>query len=142
MPDRPQPMHTPRVFNNRIVANNNDNYGRAGTAVAAVPAGAGVVIMSNDDVEIFGNEIADNRTANVLIASHYSAGYASKYKPSAKFDPYPERIFIHDNRFSGGGGAPDGLAQKAPKVAMIGLRVPITDAISDDLHHDRTAQAH
>src|SRR3546814_7504120 len=36
MPDLPQPGHTTRVFNNRIVANNHDNFGRAGTAVAAV----------------------------------------------------------------------------------------------------------
>src|SRR3546814_1655723 len=49
MPDLPQPGHTTRVFNNRIVANNHDNFGRAGTAVAAVPAGSGVVIMSNED---------------------------------------------------------------------------------------------
>src|SRR3546814_18471497 len=103
MPDLPQPGHTTRVFNNRIVANNHDNFGRAGTAVAAVPAGSGVVIMSNDDVEIFGNELADNRTATVLIASHYSAGYDSTYKPSQKFEPSQGLIFIHVNRFSVGG---------------------------------------
>src|SRR3546814_12036407 len=39
MPDLPQPGHTTRVFNNRIVANNTDNFGRPGTAVAEVPAG-------------------------------------------------------------------------------------------------------
>ena len=131
MPDLPQPGHTARVFKNRIFKNNTDNFGRKGTAVAAVPAGSGVVIMSNDKVEIFDNEIADNKTANVLIASHYSAGYDSKYKPSAKFDPYPEQIFIHDNRFSGGGDSPDGLDMKALKVAMFGLGGHFPDVFWD-----------
>lgn len=131
MPDLPQPGHGTRVFDNRIVGNNTDNFGREGTAVAAVPAGSGVVIMSNDDVEVFGNEIADNRTANVLIASHFSAGYDSKYKPSAAFDPYPERIHVHDNRFSGGGDSPDGLDLKALKVAMFGLNGRMPDVLWD-----------
>src|SRR3546814_13235789 len=96
--------------------------------------------MSNDDVEIFGNEIADNRTANVLIASHYFAGYDSKYKPSAKFDPYPERIFIHDNRFSGGGDSPDGLDMKALKVAMFGLRGHFPDVFWDGYANGERAE--
>jgi parallel beta-helix repeat protein len=131
MPDLPQPGHTARVFKNRIFKNNTGNFGRKGTAVAAVPAGSGVVVMSNDQVEIFDNEIADNKTANVLIASHYSAGYDSKYKPSAKFDPYPEQIHVHDNRFSGGGDSPDGLDLKALKVAMFGLNGHFPDVLWD-----------
>ncbi|GAA5006280.1 hypothetical protein FNZ56_05340 [Pseudoluteimonas lycopersici] len=131
MPDLPQPGHTTRVFKNRILANNTDNFGRKGSAVSAVPAGSGVVIMSNDEVEVFDNEIADNQTANVLIASHYSAGYDSKYKPSAAFDPYPEYIYVHDNRFSGGGDSPDGLELKALKVAMFGLNGHMPDVLWD-----------
>jgi parallel beta-helix repeat protein len=131
MPDLPQPGHGTRVFKNRIVANNTDNFGREGAAVASVPAGSGVVIMSNDDVEVFDNDIADNQTANVLIASHYSAGYDGKYKPSAAFDPYPERIYVHGNRFAGGGDSPDGLDLKALKVAMFGLRGHLPDVLWD-----------
>ena len=140
MPDLPQPGHTTRVFKNRIFGNNTDNFGRKGSAVAAVPAGSGVVVMSNDQVEIFDNEIADNRTVNVLIASHYSAGYDSKYKPSAKFDPYPEQIFVHDNRFSGGGDSPDGLDLKALKVAMFGLNGHFPDVLWDGYANDKRAQ--
>lgn len=140
MPDLPQPGHTTRVFDNRIVGNNTDNFGREGTAVASVPAGSGVVIMSNDDVEVFGNEIADNRTANVIIASHYSAGYEGKYKPSAAFDPYPERIHVHDNRFSGGGDSPDGLDLKALKLAMFGLRGRLPDVMWDGYANTKRAQ--
>jgi hypothetical protein len=128
------------VFDNRILANNTGNFGRKGSAVAAVPAGSGVVIMSNDEVEVFGNEIADNRTANVLIASHYSAGYDSKYKPSAAFDPYPEKIYVHDNRFSGGGDSPDGLDLKALKVAMFGLNGHFPDVLWDGYANAKRAE--
>ncbi|TWI06194.1 parallel beta-helix repeat protein [Luteimonas cucumeris] len=140
MPDLPQPGHTTRVFKNRIVKNNTSNFGRKGTAVAAVPAGSGVVIMSNDKVEIFDNEIADNQTANILIASHYSAGYDSMYKPSAAFDPYPEEIHVHGNRLSGGGDSPDGLDLKALKVAMFGLNGRIPDVMWDGYYNPKRAQ--
>lgn len=137
MPDLPQPGHTTRVFKNTIVKNNTANFGREGTAVAAVPAGSGVVIMSNDQVQIFDNEIADNKTANILIASHYSAGYDSKYKPSAAFDPYPEEIYVYGNRISGGGESPDGLDLKALKVAMFGLNGRMPDVMWDGYYNPK-----
>ncbi|WP_242110393.1 parallel beta-helix domain-containing protein [Luteimonas aquatica] len=140
MPDLPQPGHTTRVFNNRIFKNNTDNFGRKGTAVASVPAGSGVVVMSNDDVEIFGNEVADNKTANVIIASHYSAGYEGKYKPAPTFDPYPERIYVHDNKFSGGGDSPDGLELKALKLAMFGLNGRLPDVMWDGYVNTKRAE--
>ena len=72
MPDLKQPGHDTRVFNNQVVANNTKNFGAEGSAVASVPAGSGVVVNSNDNVEIFDNTIGGNNTANVLISS-YSA---------------------------------------------------------------------
>src|SRR5690606_21882498 len=58
MPNLPQPGFGTRVFNNKVYDNNTDNFAAKGTAVASVPAGSGVVINSNDKVEIFGNQIA------------------------------------------------------------------------------------
>ncbi len=139
MPDLPQPGHTTRVYKNKIFKNNTGNFGREGTAVASVPAGSGVVIMSNDQVEIFDNDIADNKTSNVIIASHYSAGYEGKYKPSAAFDPYPERIYIYGNRFSGGGDSPDGLDLKALKVALFGLNGRLPDVLWDGYANSKHA---
>jgi len=131
MPALPQPGHSTRVFKNTIKNNNTDNFGADGTPVASVPAGSGVVINSNDKVEIFDNEIADNDTANVIISSYFATGYFGKEESVADYDPYPESIYVYDNRFSGGGSSPDGLELKALKVAMFGITGSFPDVIWD-----------
>lgn len=130
MPDLSQPGARTRVFRNRIIANNTKNFGVPGTAVANIPAGSGVVINSNDQVEIFDNDIADNKTANIIIASVFSTDL-SKDGMSAEFDPYPESIYIAGNRMGGGGKDPDGLAFQALKVAMFGLTGALPDILWD-----------
>jgi parallel beta-helix repeat protein len=72
MPDLPQPGHSTRVFRNVVSGNNTGNFGAKGTPVASVPAGSGIVINSNDRVEIFDNDIADNDTANIIVSSYYA----------------------------------------------------------------------
>ena len=131
MPDLPQPGHSTRVFKNTVTSNNTDNFGAAGTPVASVPAGSGIVVNSNDNVEIFDNDIADNDTANVIISSYYATGYQGTREVAANYDPYPETIYIYGNRFSGGGSSPDGLELKALKVAMFGLNGSFPDVLWD-----------
>ncbi|MCW8125135.1 parallel beta-helix domain-containing protein [Microbulbifer halophilus] len=131
MPNLPQPGHSTRVYNNKVFENNTDNFGHEGTPVAAVPAGSGVVINSNDNVEIFDNEIADNDTANVIVSSYYMAGYSTDKSTQESFDPYPEGIYIYDNRFSGGGNSPDHIELKALKVAKFGLSGSLPDVLWD-----------
>ena len=130
MPALSQQGGAVRVFKNKVFKNNTDNFGAKGTPVASVPAGSGVVINSNDDIEIFDNDIADNQTANIIISSVYSTGYKDD-KASGDFDPYPERIHVHGNRLSGGGDAPDGLDLKALKMALYGLRGNLPDVLFD-----------
>ncbi|WP_342316067.1 parallel beta-helix domain-containing protein [Lysobacter sp. FW306-1B-D06B] len=131
MPNLPQPGHTTRVYRNKVIANNTDNFAAKGAAVASVPAGSGIVINSNDKVEIFDNDIADNQTANVIVSSYFSTGYMTEKGVSKLFDPYPEDIAIHGNRFKGGGDKPDGLDLKALKVAMFGLNGRLPDVLWD-----------
>ena len=120
MPDLPQEGHSTRVFNNQITQNNTDNFAPEGTAVAGVLAGSGMVITANDGVEIFDNEFADNRTAHIVIASNYSTNFADSRTPVEGYDPYPERIFIYGNEFSGGGEQPDMEALELARKAMFG----------------------
>jgi parallel beta-helix repeat protein len=131
MPDLPVPGHSTRVYKNKVVANNTSNFGAEGTPVASVPAGSGIVINSNDKVEIFDNDIADNETANIIISSYYATGYQGTRELAADYDPYPEAIFIYGNRFAGGGSSPDGLDLKALKVAKFGITGSFPDVIWD-----------
>ena len=131
MPDLPQPGHSTRVYQNTVVGNNTANFGAEGTPVASIPAGSGIVVNSNDRVEIFDNHIADNDTANIIISSYYATGFQGTREMAADYDPYPETIYIYGNRFSGGGSSPDGLDLKALKVAMFGLTGNFPDILWD-----------
>ncbi len=131
MPDLPQLGHSTRVFNNTIVSNNTGNFAPPGGAVAGVPAGSGIVINANDRVEIFGNDIAENQTANILISSYFSAGYSSDRETAESFDPYPQGIFIYDNNFRAGGNAPDREELEMLRLAMFGEDGALPDVVWD-----------
>lgn len=141
MPDLPQPGHSTRVYGNTVVGNNTGNFGAEGTPVASVPAGSGIVINSNDRVEIFDNDIADNDTANIIISSYYATGWEGMREMGEEYDPYPETIYIYGNRMSGGGGSPDGLDLKALKVAMFGLNGSLPDVLWDGYFNADKADA-
>jgi parallel beta-helix repeat protein len=106
MPQIPQRGHSTRVYDNLVTNNNTKNFAAPGTAVSGVPKGSGIVINSNDKVEVFHNKITNNETANILISSYFSANYSGQRELAKEFDPYPEEILIYDNEFSGGGNAP------------------------------------
>ncbi|MCP9223562.1 right-handed parallel beta-helix repeat-containing protein [Erythrobacter sp. LQ02-29] len=118
MPDLPVPGARTRVHDNEVVANNHANFAAPGSAVSSVPPGSGVIVNSNDEVEIFDNRIADNNTANVIISSYYSTGFADRGLAKA-YDPYPENIYVTGNTFSGGGTNP-GKAYAGLKQAVGG----------------------
>ena len=131
MPNLSQPGHSTRVFKNKAIANNLGNFAAKGAAVASVPAGSGVVINSNPKVEIFDNDITDNKTANLIISSYFSTNYWNKPGVDPKYDPYPRAIYVYGNRFSGGGDSPDGMDLKTLKIAMFGLSGHFPDILWD-----------
>ena len=119
-----------RVFNNRIVDNNTANFAPEGNIVATVPAGSGLMVLANDNIEVFGNEFADNESANVIVVSYHITGLPIE---DDNYDPFPESIHIHDNRFTGGGGEPDSeplallrqaTGQAIPDIVWDGAIVP------------------
>ncbi len=130
MPNLPQLGERTRVFNNRVVDNNTENFGHEGTPVASVPAGSGIVITSNDKVEVFDNEIRNNQTANIIISSVFSTNY-SGLSAQPNYDPYPEGIYIYGNTLEGGGDSPDGLDLKTLKTMMFGINGSFPDVLWD-----------
>ncbi len=119
-----------RVHNNRIFENNTENFAPAGNIVANVPPGTGLLILANDNIEVFENEFTDNNNVNIMIYSYVLGGRTFS---DPNYDPYPEKIYIHDNRFSGGGTSPRHPAlvalheltgEQIPDVAWGGILKP------------------
>jgi parallel beta-helix repeat protein len=133
MPDLPQAGHSTRLFRNDVSDNNTDNFGAPGSAVASVPAGSGIIINSNDRVEIFDNDIGNHRTANVLISSLFSAEYSSDREAASSFDPYPETIYLHGNRYGSAGEAPDRPALDELRRALFGDDGRLPDIVWDGM---------
>lgn len=119
MPNLPRPGAGTRVYDNDVFENNTRNFGHAGTPVASVPAGTGILINSNDDVEIFNNRLSDNRTGHVIVSSFYSSGFENLGQAD-DFNPYPEGIWVHGNTYEGGGGNPDAMMLQAARLALFG----------------------
>ena len=135
MPELQQAGRVTRVYDNQVFSNNTGNFGHPGTPVASVPAGTGIIVNSNDDVEIFNNEISDNKTGNIIISSLFTTGY-SESSTSETFDPYPEGIFIHGNTFTGGGEDPDTPELALARVMLFGEDGRLPDIIWDGFYDE------
>lgn len=128
LPDLPvQRGRNVRIFRNKSVSNDTENFAPKGNIVASVPTGTGVMVMANSNVEIFENEIGGNGTTNVLITS-----YLSTQRPiqDANYYPYPEGIGIHGNAFGPCGHKPGG--EGGALMAMI-AGAPLPDIIWDGI---------
>jgi parallel beta-helix repeat protein len=126
MPDLPKKDgRNCRVFRNRVVANNHENFAPRGNVVASVPPGTGLMVLANDRVEVFDNTVENNQTSGLSVVSYLITGNPLK---DEKYDPFPEAVHVHDNRFAGNGKAPAG-----PLGVALGtlLGTPLPDILYD-----------
>ena len=70
LPGLTQSGHTTRVYKNRVYENNYRNFAPEGNIVAIVPPGTGILLLATQKIEIFNNELIDNRTLGVGVASY------------------------------------------------------------------------
>ena len=122
LPDLPvQGGRETRVYGNRVYDNNTENFAPPGNIVGTVPAGTGVMVNSNDAIEIFDNDIEDHSTAAVLVVSYLITGRTFE---DPNYDPYPEGIHVHGNRIGRSGYAPDSEPLQALQAAIGGEDLP------------------
>lgn len=88
-----------KVYDNLVARNNFRNFAPKGNIVGKVPPGTGVMILATNDVEVYNNKIWENKTASTAIVSYFIAETPIKDKD---YNPYPSRIFVHDNLYSNG----------------------------------------
>jgi parallel beta-helix repeat protein len=123
-----------RVFKNDVYENNHKNFAPKGNIVASVPVGTGIMIMANDQVELFDNKIRNHGNTNMAIVSYFAV---DKKFTDAKYDPFPEGIHIHDNSFEGGGNKPSG----AIGAALSQMFKKLPDAIWDGVVNPAKAKS-
>ena len=102
LPDLPQQGgHHIRVFDNKSIDNDTDNFAPEGNIVGEVPRGTGIIVMANSDVEIFNNVISGNGTVNLSIVSY------SDDTDDPNYYPHPKRIQVYANTYGPSGFDPD-----------------------------------
>ncbi|MBC8311451.1 MAG: right-handed parallel beta-helix repeat-containing protein [Candidatus Marinimicrobia bacterium] len=85
-----------RVYNNRSEYNNLDNFAPPGNIVGNVPAGTGIMILAAKNVEIFNNQIIENKTVGTAIVSYF---ITEEPMTDSLYNPYTSSISIHDNTY-------------------------------------------
>lgn len=86
-----------RVYDNLIENNNFDNFAPKGNIVGKVPAGTGVLILATSQVEIFRNQVINNKSQGTAVVSYFITEERIK---DPLYYPYPSQISIHDNTYS------------------------------------------
>jgi len=120
LPNLPQMGgHSVRVFANRVVDNDTPNFAPKGNIVASVPTGTGVMVMANRNVHVFGNELANNGTANVMLV-----GYRETFEDQG-YDPLIRAVVVRDNRHGRAGFAPAFPGGDQLAAAMGGALPPV-----------------
>ena len=107
-----------KVYNNEIYENNLSNFAPKGNIVAGVPAGTGISILATRNVEVYNNNIKNNKNIGVGVVSYELMTAMNDSKPDDKkkkssaqrlkgkyakdpnYDPFPGQIFVHDNNYS------------------------------------------
>ena len=87
-----------QVYDNIIVHNNHLNFAPEGNMVAIVAPGSGIVLLAAKSCEVFNNEIRDNKTMGIAVASYFV--HNPNEETTAQFSPYSSNISIHDNQYS------------------------------------------
>jgi parallel beta-helix repeat protein len=123
-----------RAWANWIIDNNHENFANGGT-VALVPPGTGTIIMATDTVELFNNVIHNHQTVNSVVIS-FKLTQIPINDPA--YDPYPERIEIHDNEYADGGYGPVGDLGNIMSLSFNPIGTPPEDflALPDVLYEN------
>ena len=117
-----------RVFQNQIYENNNPNFApKSLGAIYHLPAGTGMYVMAINNVEVFDNKLRDNNTTNLYVIEYNAALGEVK---DARYRPFTEQVYIHDNDIGGGGKSPD-LRQDDVKALSTALGGTLPDVLYD-----------
>ncbi|MEM9501565.1 MAG: parallel beta-helix domain-containing protein [Pseudomonadota bacterium] len=113
------------VARNAVIDNNTDNFAPEGNIVASVPAGTGVMVMANTNVQLRENALVNNSTSHVMLIA-----YTQDYNDD-RYQPRPVDVVVSGNLYGSGGTAPD-FAGGDMLLAAMGGALPTI--LTDGLH--------
>ena len=112
LPDLSQRGGRVKAYNNKIYGNNFRNFAKSGSfgtswGVGNAAPGSGVIILATSDVQIYDNEIVDNNTSAIMIASGFSVDEKAAEKINEKYFPIPKKIKVYGNTIRMGSSFPE-----------------------------------
>ena len=117
-----------RAFRNQIYDNNTPNFApKSLESISHLPSGTGMFIMAINNVEVFQNKIHDNNTTNVYVIRYNAELGEIK---DARYRPFTEQVYLHDNEIFGGGKSPD-VSKDDVKTLSTAIGGPLPDILYD-----------
>ncbi|MEM8862461.1 MAG: parallel beta-helix domain-containing protein, partial [Chloroflexota bacterium] len=92
-----------KVYNNVVEDNNRFNDGPAGSTVADVPPGTGLLIFGSDNIEVYDNKFTGNKTTGTAVFSLTTLFSADELDVF----PHPENYRLYKNRYEMSGYDPE-----------------------------------
>ena len=125
LPGRVQYGEKNLVHDNKSYNNNLGNFAPRGAIVGYVPAGVGVLVLASDQLELYRNDIKDNRTVGIVVVNY---GLVDKLLSQRRYDFFPEGMHFYENTLTDNGGNPQTPdPDRAPCSVPGGAPVPGVD---------------
>jgi parallel beta-helix repeat protein len=101
-----------KAYRNHIHDNNLKNFAKAGSfgtywGVGNASPGSGVIVLSASNIEIFDNQINNNNSCAIALASGLSVDDKALEKINENYFPISSNIYIHDNTMTMGSAFPE-----------------------------------
>ncbi|MGI9432150.1 MAG: SO2930 family diheme c-type cytochrome [Myxococcota bacterium] len=131
LPGLSQEGERTRVYQNKVTDNNYRNF--ASGIVGDVPPGTGMLILANDQVEIFKNKISGHVTVGIAPVSYdFVSGSEGAEPPPPPFEPHPETIYIYKNKYKNNGADPQGAVGLILNAQLGGGEDIVSDSDEDE----------
>lgn len=100
-----------KAYNNKFHDNNFKNFAKAGSfgtawGVGNAAPGSGVIILAASNIELYNNQITNNNSSAITIASGFAVDEKAADKINENYFPISKNVKIHDNTLTMGTAFP------------------------------------
>ncbi|HNP23412.1 MAG TPA: parallel beta-helix domain-containing protein [Panacibacter sp.] len=115
-----------KAHDNNIHDNNERNFAKAGSfgttwGVGNAAPGSGVIILAASDIELYNNQIVNNNSGAILLASGLVTDDSALNKINDNYFPISKNIFIHDNTLQMGDAFPAPALEHHMGKMLVGI---------------------